>query len=290
MILVDFNGLAVASIMGVSYGRNAPPLDEELVRSVVLNALRLIRNKFTEKYGELVIAIDSPDTWRKSVFPYYKASRKKSREASGVDWHIIYGALKAVVEELKMYFPYKILQIEHTEADDIIGVLCQKLGSLGLRHAGDESILIVSNDQDFLQLQKYANVDQWAPVKKKMLVTNNPERTLREHIMRGDQGDGVPNFLSPDNVYVTEGLRSSKLMTEKVDRWAEMEPDEFCTEEMLRGYKRNQMLIDLDHIPQTYKDAIWEQFDNYVPKDRSRLLTYFTKYRLRNLVENITEF
>lgn len=291
MILVDFSGIAMAAILGPQLSKTgAPELDESFVRHTVLNSLRQIRTRFVAKYGELVLCIDDNQYWRREVFPHYKAARKKTREQMGLDWKVIFHHLSTILEELKDNFPYKVIHVPRAEADDVIGALCEEKGSLGLRTSSDENILIVSNDKDFLQLQKYANVEQYAPVKRKMLLTNNPERTLREHIMTGDRGDGIPNFLSPDNSLVVEGVRQKKLMTDKLSRWAEQQPEDFCDEGMLRGYKRNQLLIDLSQIPSDIKKNIVDSFEKATPPDRSKLFNYFIKHKLRVLTESLGEF
>jgi 5'-3' exonuclease len=51
-------------------------------------------------------------------------------------------------QELKDNFPYKVIDVEGAEADDIIGTLVP-------RHIMHEDILIISSDGDFLQLQQY---------------------------------------------------------------------------------------------------------------------------------------
>ena len=52
--------------------------------------------------------------------------------------------------------PYKVIQVERAEADDIIGTICTEHG----QQLGGEPILILSGDKDFQQLQTYSNVEQ----------------------------------------------------------------------------------------------------------------------------------
>lgn len=288
MILVDLNQVMISNLMMQIGGKNVP-IDENLVRHMVLNSLRLYRQKFGEKYGELVICCDDKNYWRRDLFPYYKAHRKKDREKSGLDWHTIFEVLNGIRDDLKDNFPYKVLQIDRAEADDIIASICHRFGQLGVKNESAESILILSSDKDFVQLQKYANVEQYSPMQKKFVTVSNPARYIHEHILKGDRGDGVPNFISPDDTFVV-GKRQKPLASKKIDAWNGMEPEEFCNEEMLRGYRRNQQLVDLDFVPEDIQEQVLEKFDDYKLIGRDKMFNYFIEKRLKNLMDVIQEF
>jgi hypothetical protein len=249
MITVDLNQVMISNLMMQIGGKKNVAIEEDLVRHMVLNSLRMYRSKFSNKYGEFVICCDDKDYWRRELFPYYKIHRKKDRDESGLDWHTIFTVLNGIRDDLRDQFPYKVIQIEHAEADDIIGTLCHKFGHLGITNGSAEPILILSSDKDFMQLQKYANVEQYSPMQKKFVTCSNPARYIHEHILKGDRGDGVPNFLSNDDVFVT-GKRQTPLSSKKVDAWNGINPEDYCDERMLRNYRRNQQLVDLDFIPQ----------------------------------------
>ena len=286
MILIDLNQVMISNLM--MQIRNASELDENLIRHMVLNSIRMYNVKFKDEYGEIVICADDKKYWRRELFPYYKASRKKAREQSDLDWNLIFETLNKVRDELKTTFPYKVVQVEHAEADDIIATLCHEYG-VYLKNESTEKILILSSDKDFLQLQKFANVQQYSPMQKKFLKESNPERFLREHIMKGDKGDGVPNFLSPDDIFVTEG-RQKPVTEKKLNIWVTQEPESFCDEVMLRNYRRNEMLIDLSKIPENFKQKILETYQNAVLNGRDKIFNYFVKHRMKMLMEHIQEF
>tara|TARA_Y100001973_G_scaffold106369_1_gene183845 strand:- start:5138 stop:6001 length:864 start_codon:yes stop_codon:yes gene_type:complete len=287
MILVDLNQVMISNLMMQIGGKKAA-VEEDLVRHMVLNSLRLYRRKFGDKYGELVICCDDKNYWRRDFFPYYKHHRKKDRAESGLDWHMIFEVLNGIRDDLKKVFPYKVIQIDRAEADDVIASLCHKFGDLGVTN-GSDPILILSSDKDFVQLQKYANVEQYSPMQKKYVNCSNPARYIHEHILRGDRGDGVPNFLSQDDVFVI-GKRQKPLSTKKIDAWNGMMPEDFCSGDMLRGYKRNQQLVDLDYVPDNIQEQVIEKFDNYKMNGRDKLFNYFVQKRLKNLMEVIQEF
>ena len=268
-------------------------IEEGLVRHMVLNAIRSYKQKFGEEYGEIIIACDDKNYWRRKIYPYYKANRKKAREESDIDWTSIFECFNKIRDELKEYFPYRVLKVDTAEADDIIGTLAQQYGSYLVGH-DTTKILIMSGDKDFIQLQKFANVKQYDPVRKKFISHKNPELYLKEHIMRGDTGDGVPNFLSPDDVFVTKG-RQKPIRQTNLDKWVNQSPETFGDIEligdtMVRGYKRNESLIDLSKIPSDIYNMVVTQYHEQKDKKRGDLLNYFIKFKLKNLMPLIGEF
>lgn len=257
-------------------------IEEDLVRHMVLNTIRMLRSKFADKYGELVICSDSKKYWRRELFPYYKANRKRDRDKSDVDWHSLFTFLNKIREELKDNFPYKVLNVDGAEADDIIGTLVKKYTQL------EERILIVSSDKDFMQLQKYDNVDQYSPIMKKFVRTDDPNKYIFEHILKGDRGDGIPNFLSPDDTFVMN-KRQKPLSKKRLDT-VKAEGVDSLGPEGQRGFYRNRQLVDLDYIPDNITDKIVDEYNSAVPNSRSNLLNYFIKHKLKNLTETIGEF
>lgn len=260
-------------------------LEENMVRHMVLNSLRSYRQKFSSEYGELIIACDNTNCWRKKVFPYYKANRKKNQESSEIDWKSIFDCMNKIRQELKDYFPYRVIDIETAEADDIIGTLVSNFGS---DINSGETILILSGDKDFIQLHKYNNVKQYDPTRKKWISHNDPDKFLKEHIMKGDAGDGVPNILSSDNCFVV-GQRQKPLTQKRFSQYMKLDPSQY-EEVLARNFERNAKLIDLTHTPNEIRTKVMEQYKAQSGKDRSKLWNYFMANKLKNLMEHISEF
>jgi len=282
-ILVDLNQVMISNMMVQIGNHHNAQVDENMIRHMVLNSLRFNRKKFHEDFGELIICCDDKNYWRRSYFPYYKAARKKARQESELNWNEIFAALNNIREDLKTFFPYKVIQIDTAEADDIIGTIVHTEGTplnTGM------PLLILSGDKDYVQLHKYANVQQYDPTRKRWIKHSDPEQYLVEHIIKGDAGDGVPNVLSPDNSFVM-GTRQ-KPITKK--RMAMFEDINSCDETIKRNWSRNKTLIDLEQIPEDLKAKILEVYNEDNPKDRSQLFNYFIKNKLKNLMENINEF
>ena len=284
MLVIDFSQVMLSNIMVQIGNHTNAQLDENMVRHMVLNSIRMYKTKFGAEYGELVIACDASNYWRRTLFPYYKANRKKSQAASELDWKAIFECLNKIRDELLTVFPYRVIRIDTAEADDVIATLCHEHGNTS------NKILIISGDKDFQQLQSYMNVKQYNPVLKKFITCNDPSKFLKEHIIKGDSGDGIPNFLSDDNCLVV-GTRQKPVTQKKLDSYLNKNPEEFCqslTE--LRNYKRNQQLIDLSMIPHTVSESIMEEYNKQANKKAPELMNYFIQYKIKNLMEHINEY
>lgn len=283
MIIMDLSQVMISNLMVQLGNHTNAEIEEDLLRHMILNSIRAYNVKFKADFGEMIIAADAGHNWRRQVFPYYKANRRKNREKSEINWTVVFETLNKVREELKEHFPYRVIHVDGAEADDIIGTIVQEHGDT------NEKILILSGDKDFVQLQRYMNVQQFDPVQKKWRKTNDPDRFIKEHIMRGDTGDGVPNFLSADDTFVV-GSRQKPISQKKLDLWLDQDPQTFCDEKMLRGYLRNQQLVDLNFIPTDIKKEVLAQFEEQKGKGREKLFNYFIERRLKILLESINEF
>jgi len=277
VILLDNNQLVIANLFqALKYD---PEINEDMVRTLILNTYRMYRSKFSDKYGELVICHDGGRYWRKDIFPHYKASRSKAQKASNVDWDRVHEVMNMIYDEVVVNFPYKNIKIRSIEADDIIAVLCE-------RYHQDENILIVSNDKDFQQLQRYPSVQQFSPTKKEFLVCEDPEEFLTYHILKGDSSDGIPNILSDDDVFVDPEKRQKPCGAKRISEMKENLSEWTSTE----NWERNQVLIDFNMIPEVIRETILEEYQKEPVGDRSNILNYFIDKKLKNLMVNIEEF
>jgi hypothetical protein len=282
MILIDLNQVLLSGLMAQIGGQKNIKLEESLVRHMVLNILRSHVKQFRGEYGEVVLCCDNKKYWRKDVFPFYKAGRKKTREKSDLDWHLIFDILGNLKRELRDNFPYKVIDVEGAEADDIIGTLTPL-------YSGSEKVLILSSDGDFLQLQQYKNVKQYNPTQKKFVKSADPLLELKEKIISGDKGDGIPNVLSPADCFVRD-MRQNPITKNKMEQMLNESYSDWKDEEAKVGYSRNQMLIDLRNIPDEIKNSIIDTYNNTKPSPRSKLINYFMEKKLKNLMEVIEEF
>jgi len=298
LILLDFSNVVIGNIC--SSIRDEKKMDEELIRHVVLNSIVNYNKKFSRQYGELVICIDS-GSWRKKVFPYYKAHRSEDRDDSDIDWKALYVIVNKLIAELKDVFPYKVIAVDDAEGDDVIAQLV-------LHKYFDEKIMIVSADHDFKQLHS-DSVKQYSPMTKDSVKADKASEYLKIHIIKGDSGDGIPNILSPAN-FLVEKKKAKKLLAEtqdekyldkakgrqksvtqkKLDVWLQQKPEQFCDEDQLKRYRENEHIIDLRNCPDELKKEIVSEHRNYIKNDRSKIMNYMIKHKLKELTNSITDF
>ena len=271
MILVDLNQVVLSNLMQQINITKSENVEENFLRHMVLNSIRSYKTKFGHEFGEIVLCNDTYNYWRKDVFPYYKANRKKAQESSLYDWNVIFQSLNKIKDEIREVFPYKFVAVPRCEADDVIAVLTRA-------YCQSEKVLIVSGDHDFVQLFKYPNVQQYSPVQKKFITEENSVEFLREKIIYGDSGDGVPNIASEDDTFVA-GKRQRRV-TNKIIEALETNPN----------YQRNKVLIDFDCIPDMVSDAILAEFKKPMTGSKDKVYPYLINNKLKLLLTAHGEF
>lgn len=279
MILIDYRQLAnITFHSGFKYNG----YDMDKFKQQFLNYILHFKTRFAN-YGELVICLDGRNYWRKDVFKYYKASRKTARDSSDLDYTQIYKIFDSMTEDLINKMPWKVVGAERAEADDIIGVLAAKFHKT-------EKIMIISADRDFLQLQQYPGVSQYSPLQKKMLVEKNPQVALREKIIRGDGGDGVPNCRTRDDIFVSEG-KSEQISKKWLEpRLKAPSIESLLTEQENVRYARNKLLIDLSNVPRDIAANIIKAYQDYVPAKKSGVYGYLNENNYINLMDQLSSF
>jgi 5'-3' exonuclease len=286
MILIDMNQIMISNLMMQLKGSS---LNENLVRHMVLTALRAFERQYSPTYGEVVLAYDSKHYWRKEEFPYYKQNRKKDREASDLDWNSIFSVLNKIRDEIKTFFPYTVVEVYGAEADDVISVLVKHQAKLNIKLHKEEKklqdVLILSGDKDFIQLQQYPFVKQFNPILKKEIKHEDPKAYILEHIIKGDKSDGIPNFLSDDDTFVVN-KRQKPISKKNLENWAKLSPSVFCnTKELMDNYERNRNLIDLTCIPHDLEQKIVDEYISLNNQDKQVPLEYFQKHQLNDLLQ-----
>jgi len=270
MILIDYSGVVLGPILSQD-----EDTDIDLLRHYVLNTLRALNVKFREQYGEMVLCMDF-GSWRRDYFKYYKAKRREAKSGEDKEkWKKVFENLNQLADELKQNFPYKWIRVYNAEADDIIGVLASYV---------KEPTIIISGDKDFLQLQKYPHIKQYSPRFKKFLQEDDPENFLFEHILKGDSGDGIPNILSPDDVFVS-GKRQTPLTKKRIQQLKE----EGIPPSLEANFMRNKVLIDLSEVPTDLEEQIINEF-NKPAASGNNIMNYLIKHRLRLLLECMGDF
>lgn len=287
MILVDFSQVMFSNLAVAFKTYGAENFSFGVYRNMVVTSIRNYANQFGNSFGELVICCDGDRTkyWRLQKFPYYKHSRRQeTKDEEEQIWRDLLANMVALQQELSEVLPCRFMCIENAEADDIIAVM-----SITASELSQERIVIVSADKDYIQLQRFQNVSQYSPTKKIWIRHDAPNRYRKEHIMSGDRGDGIPNFLSDDDCFVT-GKRQTPLTKAKIEKWMPMKPEDFCDEKMLAGYKRNRSLIDFELIPTDVSVPIVKTFIDAVPANRAAFIAYLKRHSIYDPNDNWSKF
>lgn len=277
--------MCIAGFMEAVGKHQNTPIEIEPIRHMILNSLRVINKRFREKYGQMVVAVDSPNCWRTEEFPYYKAHRKVSRDKSDIDWTTLYKAINTIANEVREHFAYPVISVEYAEADDIIGALVRHVTKV----QSHQPILIISGDKDFIQLQyKSMMVEQYDKVRDRMVSHDQPGRYLFEHVLRGDRDDGIPNVLSDDDAIISPDKRQKKMYKTKLEEWWEQGIDKSVVDP--EKLARNRQLIDLSQTPAVIVDQTIEQYNLQKMKDGSKVLPYLMNNRLKQLIKHLGDF
>ena len=301
MILVDYSQVALSAILTFQRELKGDEAEvKNLIRHVTLSTLKSYKKKYGKEFGEMVIACDGRRYWRKEIFEHYKAGRKKMRDNSDLDWKLIFDTLSEMRQDIAEHFPYRVIHLERAEADDIIAVMTEWVQTNQLVQEGlveePQKVLILSSDKDFKQLQlvpfSSGNVRQWSPMQKKYITASKQEvlQFTIEHIVKGDTGDGIPNILSKDDVFVS-GDRQKPVSAKRLAEFLEKGIDACRTDEEKRNWQRNTKLIAFDNIPKDVKEEIISAYLNTKPNtDKMKIMNYLMEHRCRLLLDEIEDF
>lgn len=214
MVLIDFSHL-VFRMLYISIDNTKPRKENgKLVTEdfkdffifKIMEQLTYIR-KQQSRFGDIVICLDnsSKTYWRKDVCPLYKDGRAKSREESEVNFDEVFAIVNGLINDFREIFPFKVLEVDKAEADDIIAVIAKNFA-----HARNP-VLILSEDKDFFQMLKYPGVEFYRPVAKKWITTEdkNIDEWLVEHVILGDEADNV--FRIIDRIHFSDSFKQHLL-------------------------------------------------------------------------------
>ncbi len=289
MLLFDLSGIVVHTCINLHH-ESREEVTVNSVRHVAFSSLLYYKKRFSKTHGLPIVCADRKPYWRDAVHKYYKKNRDKARKDSKIDWKAFSEHFKQVQEDINEFSPYPFIAPARTEADDSISVLTQYAS------ARKQPVMIVSSDKDMIQLQqRFPDVKQYSPSRKKLLTLKDADYDLLTHIIKGDTSDGIPNIFSPSDILMTTGGPKQKSVTKKMleEVHALDDPLEWSMldDDSKAKFKRNRLLIDTSRIPGRIKDAIIEQYEQETAtKKPNRMMACVKKYRLRQLFESVREF
>lgn len=271
---------------------------ENQFRNFFWNMLIGICGKF-DNVKKVILCLEDI-SWRKKVFPYYKAKRATTRKIDTFDWKSFYDMSNDFrVNELDKYSPFITMKCYECEGDDIIATL-----GIGLSEMyPDDEVIIYSSDKDFIQLLSRPNIKIYSPSKKMYVSSTNPKNDLLQLILTGDSADGIPNVYNRDDAYVNPEkdengkTKRMKSLGEVTARKAIVENKIFSsivkTPEIQKNFDRNKMLIDLEMIPKEVKNRIKEEYKKQLKlsetKSPAELQRYFAREGLGNVAASLSK-
>lgn len=283
--LLDFSQIVISSAIEY-HSQTKESIEIPLLRHITISNLLFYKKKFKLSVDNLIVCADGRDYWRKGVFPLYKQNRKKDHDKSSFNWDQFFEDFNQIKTEIKTELPFNMVEVYGCEADDVIAVISKQ------QCPHQDRIIIVSSDKDLIQIQENMcpKVEQWSPFHKKMISPQTNSYSLFEHIIRGDAGDGIPNILSDDDVFMNDSKRSKPIRATNIMQWEQSGglsyPESFCvSEEMLGRFNRNLNLIDLRQIPDCFVQKIVEEFTNY-QRPSANVFGYLTKHKLKKILES----
>ena len=222
---------------------------------------------------ERVICLQDSESWRKQVYPEYKANRAAKREQSVVNFDVFFPVLEKFINDIADSFKnIPFVKIPYAEADDCIATI--------VKNHPDWDIINVSSDRDFYQLFKYPNYRQWDAMKHTFIEGLDPDVELMVKILTGDSSDNIPGLkrgIGPK--------RALKIINEDVNQWIE-------NEKLQPEYERNMKLISFDCIPKEIELAINDVINNltYGEPDTKKYFKFIQMSGLAELMNTFTDY
>jgi 5'-3' exonuclease len=137
------------------------------------------------KADKIYIVADGGSSWRKGIYPEYKANRKERRDAhTDINWDTVFAEYTQILQNIQAFTPMHTIRIHNIEGDDIISYLC--------RYSGDE-VTVVSQDRDIQQLLILPGIKIYSPRKQDFITPSAKTALIADTKMRqGDVSDNIP--------------------------------------------------------------------------------------------------
>ena len=216
--------------------------DEEFIAAFkkhVAADLKKLQKRWSVPLQNVMFCIDTPraDIWRNLIYQQYKEGRVHNSKFNGGIFPIFYKHLNDLAVHQ--------LSGSNLEADDVVYLTSQRLVT-------EKSVIVISNDNDYLQMRSdKVEIHNLEPAAKSNLAkrsTGNPREDLLIKILRGDSSDNITQVCGKMGEKTAAKL--AKLNDTELLQWASNK-----SAECLLNFKRNQLLISFEHIPQSLSSA-----------------------------------
>lgn len=301
MIIIDYSSSSIAALTGGFMDElNTGDYEkiENIARHAILSTIKSYKKRFADKFGTtIVIAVDNSHYWRRDFFPAYKHGRKKSREDSGINWELIHRAMDATKKDLVENFPYKVIDVDGAEADDVMAVISTlsppKTDVFSLfDDDGPEKTLVITTDKDMSQLLIHKHIKIWNPrLQKQVSLDETPKMFLKRLILTGDSGDSIPGVFSPIDTFVA-GIRQVPCTQKKMKPLLEASNmvDAASTIELKTRIEQNTTLIDFTRIPDWVRENIVNAYNQPSTKNKMDIMKYLISKDMKLMLKDLEQF
>jgi len=287
-LLFDLNNLMMRNLFNGDVGASTETPDYNLWKFLIFDQIYQAFTRFKD-INEVILAIDDKESWRKLLFSRYKESRKKKR-STDVDFKMVFDQYHKFCNDIKSSIPFKVIKIRRAEADDVIAILSKHINN---------NAIIMSNDQDFIQLIDGEKIKLYNPVKSEYITINqkDKENKMNKLFLTGQAKDDIFNVKTP-NDYPTDyrkpplGEKTADKIIEQglaffLLKECELKKGEEIDSNGKKTYKyhrlflpednfiRNKSLIDFSFIPVLLSDIIKKKYDNYELPDPNNMYRFF---------------
>lgn len=223
----------------------------EKYEKMYMDSIIKLIGKKNVKTSKIIFCMDSPkvDLWRTQICSNYKGDRVDLSKKHDFKPTFDYTYSHIIPNLIKSNDNIKSIRVAHMEADDIIASICMYLKNT----KPNQKILLISGDEDFLQLGRdNLSFVNYKLKKPKVLTEEEAKSELKKKIINGDTSDCIPSiFLSKISPKIKKAIIES-----------DDELFKYLGEnsEVLKRYDLNKKMIDFHFIPKKYYDNVIDIF------------------------------
>jgi len=185
VLAIDFNNILFGSYYGAPL-INSKGMNVNAIKGFFFK-LRSLKDTFNPDYIVMANDLSRERTFRRQMYPPYKAQRKAHDE--DIIKQLKYG------QQIAALIGYKFINNDLYEADDILGMISKLLGEQGT------DIIIASSDRDLYQLiddHTYIMAPKHNELIDKQWLYNQygmtPQQWIELKMLQGDRSDNIPGI------------------------------------------------------------------------------------------------
>ncbi len=301
----DYLIFDLTNVLYKTYFAHAKNNDPDDVVGLAHHTGLMTMNSYYKKFKpkkKIIVCLDKPNNWRKeytlskeaTTKKVYKGQRRQNMtEKQKEKFFKFINHINEFEKILKEHTTMIVLAKESLEADDLIAGTIEYLGI----EDPNSSIVVLSSDQDMIQLLRFDNVtvidintgkertlDQW---------NGDVDLFLFEKALKGDPSDNIQCALP--RVRKTRIRKAYQDPFERENLMNEIWSDHNGVKYKVKDlFNENMMLIDLTRQPEEIQKLIVKtvvkEFNTKKKYNHFEFVKYLGKYQLKKISENLEYF